>query len=476
MLTTFWTFTYIQLQEVQRYYSTEISGYEGLSNSIQILSRQTNDVYKILQDTANVDPGSLEYEPYQQKVNQELLKQNSYLIVRKDGKIIYNGSNSDLQYFQQLLPNYGSNIDGSQGGRYVAGEQVLIKGVDFYFEDGGKGSVFIITDLDKMIPQLQQLFINLMIAMIVVMIITALCLMLWIYKSMVIPIHHLQKAAQNIKEGNLDFEIQGKDKSEISELCNDFEEMRWNLKLSKEEKQRYNEESRALIANISHDLKTPITSIKGYVEGIRDGVADTPERMELYMTTIYNKTMEMDRLINELNIYSIIETNRIPYSFHTINVSSYFNDCVEEVGMDLDEKNINLAYYDYTNKNIRIKADPEQLKRVVNNIIGNSVKYMDKEKGFIIIRLKDVGDHVQIEIEDNGKGIASKDLPKIFDRFYRTDSSRNSAQGGSGIGLSIVKKVIEEHHGKIWITSKEKKGTTMYFCLKKLKEEERADE
>ena len=117
-----------------------------------------------------------------------------------------------------------------------------------------------------------------------------------------------------------------------------------------------------------------------------------------------------------------------------------------------------------------IIADPEQLRRVINNIVGNCVKYMDKQKGVLNIRVKDVGDFIQVEIEDNGRGIAQKDLPYIFDRFYRTDASRNSATGGSGIGLSIVKKIIEDHGGKIWATSKENVGTVMYFVLRKYQE------
>ena len=108
--------------------------------------------------------------------------------------------------------------------------------------------------------------------------------------------------------------------------------------------------------------------------------------------------------------------------------------------------------------------------RVVNNIVTNAIKYMDKQKGQINVRIKDVGDFIQVEIEDNGKGISARDLPYIFDRFYRTDASRNSSNGGSGIGLSIVKKIIEDHGGKIWATSKEKTGTTMYFVIRKYQE------
>ena len=175
----------------------------------------------------------------------------------------------------------------------------------------------------------------------------------------------------------------------------------------------------------------------------------------------------MDRLINELTVYSGIDSNRIPYHFHRINVAEYFGDCVEEVGLDLESKNVELEYSNLVTQDTMIIADPEQMKRVINNIISNSLKYMDKPKGQIDIRLLDEVDSVRIEIEDNGKGIAAKDLPLIFERFYRTDASRNSAQGGSGIGLSIVKKIIEDHGGYIWATSKEGEGTCMHFVIRK---------
>ena len=110
------------------------------------------------------------------------------------------------------------------------------------------------------------------------------------------------------------------------------------------------------------------------------------------------------------------------------------------------------------------------MKRVINDIIRNSVKYLDKRKGIINIRIKDVGDFIEVGIEDNGRGIATRDLPNIFDRFYRTDASRNSQKGGSGIGLSIVKKIIEDHNGRIWATSKEGIGTEIHFVLRKYQE------
>ncbi len=304
----------------------------------------------------------------------------------------------------------------------------------------------------------------------IILVFTALSVGLWIYRSIAVPMVKLKKATQNIKEGNLDFVLEVEGKDEFSQLCQDFEEMRKRLKESTEEKILMDKENKELISNISHDLKTPITAVKGYVEGIMDGVADTPEKMNRYVRTIYNKTNEMDHLINELTFYSKIDTNRIPYTFSKLNVEDYFSDCAEELGLEMETRGIELVYANYVEKDVQVIADGEQIRRVIHNIVSNAIKYMEKPKEIIQLRVKDVGDFIQVEIEDNGKGIAAKDLPYIFDRFYRTDVSRNSSKGGSGIGLSIVKKIMEDHGGKVWATSRLGIGTIMYFVLRKYQE------
>ena len=304
----------------------------------------------------------------------------------------------------------------------------------------------------------------------IILVFTALSVGLWIYRSIAVPLVKLRKATRNIKEGNLDFVLEVEGNDEFSQLCQDFEEMRKRLKESTEEKILMDKENKELISNISHDLKTPITAVKGYVEGIMDGVADTPEKMDRYVRTIYNKTNEMDHLINELTFYSKIDTNRIPYTFSKLNVEDYFSDCAEELGLEMETRGIELVYANYVEKDVQVIADGEQIRRVIHNIVSNAIKYMEKPKGIIQLRVKDVGDFIQVEIEDNGKGIAAKDLPYIFDRFYRTDVSRNSSKGGSGIGLSIVKKIMEDHGGKVWATSRLGIGTIMYFVLRKYQE------
>ena len=339
----------------------------------------------------------------------------------------------------------------------------------------GKIMIFLqktggIERVDRLMPQ--GVLTTLIITFFIIMFFIAAGLTRWIARGVFNPVNDLKIGMQQIADGNFDYVLDSNMTGEIGELYHNYEDMRLRLKESAEESIQNEAKNRELITNISHDLKTPITAIKGYVEGIMDGVCCTPEKMDKYIKTIYNKANDMDRLINELTIYSRIDANRIPYTFLRLNVREFFDDCIEEVGLDLESKHIELNYSNMVAEDTRVIADPEQLKRVINNIISNSVKYMDKEKEKAIINFSivDEGDAIKVEIEDNGRGIAAKDLPNIFERFFRSDSSRNSAKGGSGIGLSIVKKIVEDHGGYIWATSKEGEGTCMHFVLRKYEE------
>ena len=347
---------------------------------------------------------------------------------------------------------------------------ILVRQLDFSFPDGAKGSLFIVMRIMGLISG--KFLSGLLVSMLTTLVFTAFLLTRWLERSIFTPISAINIAMNNIRDGNFTYTLSTGEEGEIGDLYRNYEDMRLRLKESADEKLEREKQNRELISNISHDLKTPITSIKGYVEGLIDGVANTPEKQERYIRTIYNKANDMDHLIDELTLYSRFESDRIPYNFHRLNVGDYFGDCVEEIGMDMDSRGIELNYTNLVSPQTRIIADPEQMKRVINNIVGNSVKYMDKEKGRIDIRILDEHDSVRIEIEDNGKGIAARDLPNIFDRFYRTDSSRNSAQGGSGIGLSIVRKIIEDHGGYIWATSREGEGTCMHLVIRKYLEQE----
>ena len=459
----------IYLININHGYPLHDMNYGIMSEVVGSFAGAADSAYDELLSQAEKDPSRLEDIAYLEMVNDEVADKSTYILVRKDHSIYYTGSEDAAKRIFDKLPDYGEGPDKSNdSGYYYNNLSKYVKQIDFTFRDGAKGSAFVITRINSLISR--ELLVDMFIAMFFILIFTSLMLTQWIRKGVFRPIDELNVAMKKIKEGNYDYMLQTDAKGEIGDLFRNYEDMRLRLKESVEESARNEKQNRELISNISHDLKTPITAIKGYVEGIIDGVADTPEKRDRYLRTIYNKANDMQKLINELTTYSNVENNRIPYNYRRLNVADYFGDCVEEVGIDLENRNIELNYSNLVEPDTVIIADPEQLKKVINNIISNSVKYMDKPHGIIDIRILDEVDSIRVEIEDNGKGIAQKDLSKIFDRFYRTDASRNSAQGGSGIGLSIVKKIIEDHGGYIWATGKEGEGTCMHFVIRKYRE------
>ncbi len=324
---------------------------------------------------------------------------------------------------------------------------------------------FVMGNLEPEGESLQRFMSYRMVAVIVLLMVTNGLLTYFVSRTIIKPIKRLNEAAEKIKQGDLDHNIQSKKKDELGQLSNTFEEMRKSLKQAKETQAKYEANRQELIASISHDLRTPVTSIKGYVQGVLDGVADSPEKLDRYMQTIYNKTDQLEKMVDELFIYSKLDLDRMPFQFEVLDINAYLDDIIEELTFQYNK--ITFEFIADKGQNFLVKADREQLHRVIMNVITNSVKYIDKEQAMIRIRLTEQDEHVKIAIEDNGSGIAESELPYIFDHFYRTDTSRNSATGGSGLGLAIVKKIIEAHDGTVWAESEQGQGTTIYFQLKK---------
>lgn len=280
------------------------------------------------------------------------------------------------------------------------------------------------------------------------------------------PINHLKKAAAEISGGNLNYEIVEEGDEEIQELCRDLELMRIKLKNSVNEQLKLEDNRKMLVSSISHDLKTPVTSIKGYVEGILDGVANSPEKTERYLKTIYTKAQQIDEMIDDLLLYAKLDLNQIPFNFEKTEVENYLRKCVVESEPELETHNINIFLISDLKDKYQVLLDQERMKRVIMNILDNSVKYMNKNQGEIRVFLRETKTSIIIEIRDNGIGIKEKDLPHIFDRFYRSDTARGEIKG-SGLGLAIGKQIIEGHGGKVWALSHGEDGTSIMISLSK---------
>lgn len=462
-----------QINSIQESYDVNSGTIQLISNPTLIMNRVTRGVYNEIKVCALKTPHKFEDMKYIKELNKTLRDKYSFIILRKDNEIIYTGDTYDMENIKAILPGFGEYNSDIEGGVYSGGENpYLVKQQDFFYSDESEGSIFIVTDVNTLVPQFKTSLIQFLVAFIIIICFTAAVFTYWIYRSVLRPLRTLRVATNKMKEGDLNFSISTDMKDEVGMLCLDFEDMRIKLKELIDTKMQYEEDSKELISNISHDLKTPLTAIKGYAEGILDGVADNPEKMDKYLKTIYTKANDMTALVDELSLYSKIDCNSIPYHFVSININQYFVDCISELTLDLEVKNIEINYINEVLSSIKVMADPEQLKRVVNNIIGNCVKYIGRHKGLISIYIRDKEEYIEVGIEDNGKGIAKEDLPFIFNRFYRTDTSRNSSKGGSGLGLAIAKKIIDNHGGIIRAESLQEQGTTIYFTLKKEKNHE----
>lgn len=346
---------------------------------------------------------------------------------------------------------------------------ILIPILCFFFIEIFLGQLFFIYFKGNLEGNELELFVRLrFIAMIIVLILTNGLLTYYVSKSIIHPIKKLTIAARKISEGDLEYKITSNKKDELGELTNTFDAMRIKLKEAKDSQQQYEENRKELIASISHDLKTPLTSIKGYIIGLKDGVANTPEKMERYLNTIYHTVDDMDKLIDELFLYSKLELEKVTFHLEEVDLYSFFADFVDELAFQLEKERGSAKLFAHKDDSFLVTADREKLKRVVTNIIQNSLKYIDKEKKEIKVYLTSCDDKVTVEIKDNGIGIEKKDLAYLFDSFYRTDSSRNSSTGGSGLGLAIVKKIIEGLGGTVWAESEFGKGTSIFFTLKKV--------
>lgn len=224
---------------------------------------------------------------------------------------------------------------------------------------------------------------------------------------------------------------------------------------------------RTSISNISHDLKTPLSSIRGYAEGLLDNVADTQEKKEQYTKMIINKVNNITSLLSELSYYSSIDTDGVLDVILPVSVKEYYDDCADEISLDLQAKHIGFEYVNNLSPDVEFCVDSEKISKAVKNMIGNSVKFVDCENGRISLIVGLDGDFIKTTIKDNGDGIPKDKLPYIFDRYYKADTARGGSRSGSGIGLSIVKRIIEDHGGTISASSTEGKGTQISFKLKR---------
>lgn len=309
---------------------------------------------------------------------------------------------------------------------------------------------------------LKTAFFILVCIAVILTIFIGLYLSRWLALQIIQPLENLRNTADDISKGNLDRAVRIENNDEIGQTCRSFESMRQQLKTAQEMRKKYDHNRKELIAGISHDLSTPLTKIEGYACGIRDGIANTPEKQQHYLTMIINTSRNMGHLVRTLFLFSKLDLKQIPFHWETVDICAYMEDFAAEQQEQLARRGL-LVTCEINIKQALISIDRTQFQRVVENIIENSIKYKDQAQGNLRITVQTGQPHyIQLLFADDGQGIADEaSLPKLFDSFYRTDKARSNVANGSGLGLAVVKQIITTMGGTIWAAQTRPKGLTI---------------
>ncbi|MDO5396959.1 MAG: HAMP domain-containing sensor histidine kinase [bacterium] len=284
-------------------------------------------------------------------------------------------------------------------------------------------------------------------------------------KKITSSIEELTEAAERVKGGNLAFEIIGSDMEEIDELCVSFDEMRCSLMSAEKNEAALKNERSMMIANISHDLKTPVTSIKGYVDAINDGLASNPETLRRYLGVIRSKANSIESLINNMSTMSRIEMSRLTMNFDEGEINDLVYETAAEYRADAELAGLALETA-LTSEPAPVRLDYEKFRRVLINLIENSIKYRRAESKKIRLVTENAENGVYVRVIDDGIGIEKEELNRIYDSFYRIDEARTAHIKGSGLGLGIAKELVKLHGGRLWLVSEGRdKGTTANIYL-----------
>ncbi|MDO6655483.1 HAMP domain-containing sensor histidine kinase [Anaerobacillus sp. 1_MG-2023] len=425
---------------------------------------QESDVVSKLIRLSSLEQDKLSNQEYMDNISKQTDMATIDIIVLKNQELLYPTDTTDDISIEDL-PRFGN--EGYDPVAWLEGNQYAVHQHDFYFDDGSKGSILLLNSERSFVRSARAFFPIIFLSLILLLIITNVLLSYYTSKSILQPIKQLSQASAKIKQGSLDFSLKPRSKDELGRLVHSFDEMREQLKESIKLRDQYENNRKRLLANISHDLKTPMTSILGYVEGIQVGVADTPDKERIYLEIISTKANYMNRLIEELFLYSKLDLNKLPFLFDEVNIIEFIKDYFDDIQDSLEEDNIQVTLTaDVINSSI--KVDRDKLIRVMENIISNSLKHLKNDQNHLKVSIKNHPRQIEIVVTDNGPGVREERLEDIFSSFYQWESSRHI--DGSGLGLSIAAQIIEAHGGKIWAENVPEGGLSIKFTLQKFME------
>ncbi len=397
------------------------------------------------------------------------------VIIRKNQDIIiYDGLKSEyideeLTGIISILPDFRAAADEIKEVDAFNITHMVANNNDFYYSNGDEGSVFIIYKFDNMIKKFARRAAGHILFIFLGMLIIYGIYAYRVSKSILDPVNNMLYGMSEIGKKQYKYRIDSSSvKNEMRVLIESFNNMSEELSKTEEEKKKLENLRKDFIDNISHDLKTPLTSIKIHVAAILDGVANSPEKTNSYLNNIVKKTEDMHAMIEELAIYADLENNKEQFNKQEVDFRAFMQDLSDEFSFELENSSNSVAFSYEEKNNYMIEIDIEKMKRAIFNIFENALKYANVEHIKVKSELSlDNSQNIILRIKDNGVGINLENKDRIFEKFYREDKSRNQNNLGSGIGLSITKNVIEKNNGEICVNEQVEDGLEFIIILKR---------
>lgn len=425
---------------------------DALENQLYAISgtqieEHAEEVSDIVEQASAENP---DIESLVDMVQPEVQQWNYHVSVIVDGKALagYDGKNMHdiTEFFGKI-----ANENGQTGiysfqkatiiGKYLAEENAYFVAVHFPEENwiasslNGSFYAFLITALLAGIGA------------IIILMILASFFTRRMNRVVMEPVELLVEGAERIKKGDLNEKIEYHGETEFEHVCQTFNDMQQTILDDQEQRARTERARTDMVTGISHDLRTPLTSIQGYIKGIMDGVADTDEKRQTYLQTAYESTEEMNVLLTKLFDFSRMESGQMPFHMVKVDLGEYTAAYVAQKEMASDPDNLQIRMYMEQTYYTEISLDVEQVRRIFDNLLENSMKYAGATPVKIDVSIIENEDEVILVWKDNGKGVAQEKIGKIFDRFYRCDEARQ--EKGSGVGLYVVKYIMEQHNGSV---------------------------
>ncbi|WP_313152602.1 sensor histidine kinase [Lacrimispora sp.] len=310
--------------------------------------------------------------------------------------------------------------------------------------------------------------IILMFAILFSILLTNRFLTKFVFQKIEQPLDILSDGVRQISDGNLEHRIEYECQDEFTPVCANFNEMAARLKASVELTEQHEQSRKELLAGISHDLRSPLTSIRAYVEGLLDGVAKTPETQKEYLEIIKNKAKDIDRMLSKIFLFSKMELGEYPDNPELLQLDDEVRQFIRALGTEYEEKGLILSADALVPA--MVLADPDQLRRVLTNIMENSTKYKTKDTGTLTISLREENVGYRLTLSDDGPGVPEESLPHLFEVFYRSDPSRQNPYRGSGLGLAIAANAIQRMKGKIEAKAGKNGGLEIVIWLPRAEE------